>query len=107
MQHTTTYPMTYLPNRVRRGLEHFEESAKPGASLPLPIVYERIERTRWEYKIISIDLREEAPLGEEQMQPLGAEGWLLAGILEEPGASSIRRISYYFVRAAEDEKPQS
>jgi len=96
--------MAYLPDRVRRSLEHLEEGARAGATLPLPIVYERVERTRWEYKLLSLDLREEAPLGEEQLQPLGAEGWLLAGIVEEPSASGgVRRITYYFVRAAEDE----
>lgn len=115
MRHSVAYPMTYLPDHTRRALEHFEETTRPGANLPLPIVYERVERerTRWEYKTITLDPREEAPLAAEQLQTLGAEGWLLAGILEEPGASGIRRIHYYFVRAAdevedaEEKKPQA
>ncbi|MEO7001228.1 MAG: hypothetical protein ABI068_05470 [Ktedonobacterales bacterium] len=106
MRHSAAYPMTYLPDHARRALAHLEEAAKPGVTLPLPIVYERIAPTRWEYKVVTRDPREEAPLDEEQLQALGAEGWLLASILEEPGPQGVRRIHYYFVRAAEDEGSQ-
>lgn len=73
-------------------------------TLPMPIIYERVEssRQKWDYKVVTIDPREELPLGEEQLAELGAEGWLLAGILQHPSERVISRISYYFVRPAEE-----
>jgi len=71
-------------------------------SLPMPIVYERItERVRWEYRVVSVDLREEPPLDEERLSALGAEGWLLASAVQPPSArDDAHTIVYYFVRQA-------
>lgn len=71
-------------------------------SLPMPIVYERVtERARWEYRVVSVDLREEPPLDEERLGALGAEGWLLAGAIQPPGTrDASHTIVYYFVRQA-------
>jgi hypothetical protein len=71
-------------------------------SLPLPIVYERVtDRARWEYRVVSVDLREEPPLDEERLGALGAEGWLLAGAIQPPVARDVSHtIIYYFVRQA-------
>ncbi len=75
--------------------------AQPFA-LPLPIVYEQVtDRTKWEYRVVSVDLREEPPLDDERMAALGAEGWLLAGAVQPPGARDVSHtIIYYFVRQA-------
>lgn len=71
-------------------------------SLPMPIVYERVnDRIHWEYRVISVDLREEPPLDDERMTALGAEGWLLAGAIQPPSARDVSHtIIYYFVRQA-------
>lgn len=71
-------------------------------TLPMPIIYESAEAApqKWDYKVVTIDPREELPLGEDRLAELGAEGWLLAGILQHPSERTISRISYYFVRAA-------
>ena len=71
-------------------------------SLSTPIVFERSEPTpqRWEYRVVTIDPREEEPLGEARLAELGAEGWLLAGLLRHGAEHALARISYYFVRAA-------
>ena len=71
-------------------------------ALPLPIVYEHVaERLQWEYRVVSVDLREEPPLDDERMAALGAEGWLLAGAVQPPGARDVSHtIIYYFVRQA-------
>lgn len=74
-----------------------------GPSLPMPIIYERVEaaQQKWDYKVVTIDPREELPLDEQRLAVLGAEGWLLAGILQHPSERAISRVSYYFVRASE------
>ncbi len=98
--------MPYVPNYFapRRatlwpdGLERADQMTPP-----VPMVYETIrrERARWEYNVISLDPREDAPLTEARLAELGAEGWLLAGVQELPVSSSSRRVFYYFVRQAE------
>ncbi|HEY7851126.1 MAG TPA: hypothetical protein VIC27_13735 [Ktedonobacterales bacterium] len=75
--------------------------AQPFA-LPMPMVYERVnDRIHWEYHVVSVDLREEPPLDDERLSALGAEGWLLAGAIQPPGAhETAHSIVYYFVRQA-------
>jgi hypothetical protein len=63
---------------------------------PVPMVYEHVpaEPLTWEYRVLSIDLREyDAPTADE-LNKLGSQGWLLVGMLntERQGAH------YYFVR---------
>ncbi len=71
-------------------------------TLPMPIVYERVtERVRWEYRVVSVDLREEPPLDEERLNALGAEGWLLTEAIRPPSVRDVSHIiNYYFVRQA-------
>lgn len=71
-------------------------------SLPIPMVYERDpQRAQWEYRVVSVDLREEPPLDDERLASLGAEGWLLAGAIQPPSArEAAHTIIYYFVRQA-------
>jgi hypothetical protein len=71
-----------------------------GPSLPTPVVFENVGPQRYEYHTVSIDPREDEPLDESALQSLGKEGWLLAGMLQHPVASSATRILYYFVRPA-------
>jgi hypothetical protein len=66
---------------------------------PLPIVFEPAERARWEYHVVALDPREDAPLDQAGVASLGEEGWLLAAVLDLSGQPH-GRIHYYFVRAA-------
>ncbi|HEX8995701.1 MAG TPA: hypothetical protein VF812_06700 [Ktedonobacterales bacterium] len=74
----------------------------PPFSLPMPIVYDQTpQRAAWEYRVVWVDLREESPLDDERMAALGAEGWLLAGVVQPPSArDNAHTIIYYFVRQA-------
>lgn len=87
---------------VASPMTHYTLAELPGAqALPLqtPMVFEPAEPARWAYHVLSVDLREAGPLGEEQLTELGADGWLLAGIVQIPVGQSAR-LTYYFVRAA-------
>ena len=70
-------------------------------TLPLPMVFESAPQPKWEYHTVTLDPREQLPLDETQLNELGGEGWLLAGIAEFPGGERVTRITYYFVRFAE------
>lgn len=78
-----------------------QPTAQPFA-LPIPVVYEQTAaRAQWEYRVVSVDLREEPPLDDERLAALGAEGWLLVGAIQPPGARDVSyTIVYYFVRQA-------
>lgn len=69
-------------------------------SMHLPIVYEEVPavQSKWEYRQVTVDMREEDALDIERLNTLGAEGWLLVGVLEQQrnGRSSLAH--YYFVR---------
>ena len=69
--------------------------------LPLPMVFETAPQPKWEYHTVTLDPREESPLGEAQLNELGGEGWLLTGTAQFPGGERVTRITYYFVRFAE------
>ncbi len=95
------------------------------ASLHVPMVYEQVtvEPVHWEYRVLTVDTREEDLPDAVQLNELGAQGWLLVGILNQgvkgrnatggddqmtrefvsrvldqgtPGRSSL--VFYYFVR---------
>ncbi len=74
----------------------------PGSSVmpPTPVVFEPASPQKWEYRVINVDTRERGPLDEEQLGALGAEGWLLAGVVVLPGRPDSPYIVYHFVRAA-------
>jgi hypothetical protein len=94
-------------------------------SIHVPMVYEQVpvEPVHWEYHVLAVDTREEDLPDAAQLNELGAQGWLLVGVLghgvtrrkwsddeeqmtreyvsrlleqEEKGKSS--RVHYYFVR---------
>ena len=69
---------------------------------PVPIIYENVpaEPTRWEYRCLIIDpLREDVPR-EEELSKLGAEGWALAGVLDQSRSASQPFIYFYLIRPA-------
>jgi hypothetical protein len=66
--------------------------------IPAPMVFEPAEPQRWEYHVVRIDPREDEPLAEDTLTALGAEGWLLASVLEPRAGHPA--LYYYFVRAA-------
>lgn len=70
-------------------------------NLPLPMVYEQIpvELPKWEYRVLSVDTREEALPDAALLNELGEEGWSLVGVMEEKKASGNGSIvHYYFIR---------
>ncbi len=71
-------------------------------ALPIPIIYDQApDRARWEYRVVTVDLREEPPLDDERLAALGAEGWLLAGAIQPLSArETAHTVVYYFVRQA-------
>ena len=66
--------------------------------VPTPLVFEPAQPQKWEYRVEHIDRDEHGPLDQERLTALGAEGWLLAGVVNWPGAQPATY--YYFVRAA-------
>ena len=66
-------------------------------SLPVPMVYEQVsaEPITWEYRVLTIDTREEPLPDDEQLNELGTKGWILVGVLN---LSESIRVHYYFVR---------
>jgi len=79
-----------------------DQSVGQPFALPIPIIYDQApDRIRWEYRVVSVDLREEPPLDDQRLAALGAEGWLLAGAIQPPSARETAHIVvYYFVRQA-------
>src|SRR5260370_23177574 len=59
----------------------------------VPMVYERVpvEPVRWQYRVLTVDAREEDLPDAARLNELGAEGWLLVGVLDQraTGRSSI------------------
>lgn len=66
--------------------------------LPIPMVYEDAPVAQWEYHVLTIDAREEELPDEAQLNALGKEGWLLAGMLEQRSSREHGLVYYYFVR---------
>jgi hypothetical protein len=82
------------------GFVHLE-TPYGGRTLPMPVVFDRAEPQRWAYHVLTIDPREDEPLDETLLGKLGAEGWLLAGVVPYPAGANANKIVYYFVRAAD------
>ncbi len=73
------------------------------SSLHIPMVYKELPPVRWEYHVLTLDPRE-APLPDAaQLNELGSDGWILAGLLDERLSSAGKLIHYYFVRQAQDQ----
>jgi len=69
-------------------------------ALHIPVVYENLATSPqpWEYRVLSVDPREEGLLDEASLNELGFQGWLLVGIFEPIQPESHPRVHYYFVR---------
>lgn len=72
-------------------------------SVHIPTVYEKIipEPVRWEYHVLTIDAREQPLPDADQLNALGKEGWVLAGMLDERATGRGGLVYYYFVRQAQ------
>lgn len=72
-------------------------------SLHVPMVYESVPASplHWEYRVLSVDTREEALPDEAYLNELGSQGWLLVSVLKQSLAETGSRIHYYFVRQKE------
>ena len=59
-------------------------------SLHVPMVYEQlpVEPARWEYHVMIVDTREMDVSDVAQLNELGAQGWLLVGILDQRSMGS-------------------
>ncbi|MBF6589620.1 MAG: hypothetical protein IVW57_03690 [Ktedonobacterales bacterium] len=77
-----------------------EEPHSTNPLIPTPVVFEAVRPPRWEYHLVTVDMREQAPLDAAQLDALGAEGWLLISILRDQPTGPAARILYHFVRAA-------
>jgi hypothetical protein len=74
--------------------------------IPMPMVYENvpIDPTRWEYRVLNVDTREAEVPDAAMLNDLGAEGWLLTGVLDLPTTRGNTIVHYYFVRQKNWEK---
>jgi hypothetical protein len=60
-----------------------------------PMIYIK-ESLKWEYKQIARDLKKEGPLSEEELNALGAEGWEMSGVAQQP------TVAYYYFKRLVD-----
>jgi hypothetical protein len=83
----------------RRGNILSEQKDVPG-SLHVPMVYEQVpvEPAHWEYRVLTVDTREEDLPDVVQLNELGAQGWLLVGVLDQGAKERSSKVHYYFVR---------
>ncbi len=70
------------------------------SSMPLPIVYENVPvpPAHWEYRVLTIDAREESLPDAARLNELGGEGWLLVGMVEQKSNERGGPVHFYFVR---------
>jgi hypothetical protein len=68
----------------RTGNRLSEQKDSPN-SIHVPMVYERVpvEPVHWEYRVLTVDTREEDLPDAVQLNELGAQGWLLVGVLDQ------------------------
>ncbi len=68
----------------RTGIGLSEQRDVPN-SIHVPMVYEQVpvEPVRWEYHVLTVDTREKDLPDAVQLNELGAQGWLLVGVLEQ------------------------
>lgn len=61
------------------------EQGNAPANLHVPMVYEQlpVEPVHWEYHVMVVDTREMDLPDVTQLNELGAQGWLLVGILDQ------------------------
>jgi hypothetical protein len=76
------------------------ELPRGGNTPPMLFVPAPKDPARWEYRVVIVDPREDEPLEETRLTELGAEGWLLAGVVQSATGFAAGKLYYYFVRAA-------
>lgn len=76
------------------------ESPRGSSVPPMLFVPAPKDPQRWEYHVVVVDAREEEPLDEAALAALGADGWLLAGVVQSATGFTAGKLYYYFVRAA-------
>ncbi len=83
----------------RRGDGLSEHGNVPG-NLHVPMVYEQmpVEPVSWEYRVLTMDAREVDLPDTVQLNELGAQGWLLVGVLDQGTMGKSPLVYYYFVR---------
>lgn len=74
--------------------------AEERSSVHIPMVYERVaaEPVRWEYHVLKVDTHESALPDTGELNALGKEGWVLAGMLDERITGKSTFVYYYFTR---------
>lgn len=68
---------------------------KQSRAVRTPTIYVK-ESLKWEYKQIIRNLEKESPLGEEELNALGADGWEMSGVMHQPPLAY-----FYFKRLIE------
>ena len=83
----------------RKG-DGFSEHGNIPGNLHVPMVYEQmsVEPVSWEYRVLTIDTREVDLPDTSELNELGAQGWLLVGILDQSTIGKSSFVHYYFVR---------
>ena len=66
----------------------------------VPMVYEKFEPapTRWEYHMLTVDIREQELPDTTQLNELGSKGWILVNVVDQTTSSYVY---FYFVRQIE------
>lgn len=67
-----------FPTRPLPHVPPSREPQRPQVQPPTVFVY---EKQGWEYKVVTRDIASEGPLGEEELNAFGKEGWELVGVL--------------------------
>lgn len=80
------------------------EQAGERARTYIPMVYEKVPTspTPWEYHVLTVDTSEGALPNVVQLNELGQQGWMLAGMLDERVGNYGRHVYYYFARPRAD-----
>ena len=73
-----------------RSLAHIPMIYEPAPSIP----------SLWEYHVLTIDPQEASLPDADQLNSLGREGWILAGLFDERMTGKGNLIHYYFIRQA-------
>jgi len=77
------------PSRLPEIPEPLRQAPSPFRVEP-PLVFVPL---KWEYKYLVRNPVDEPPIGEEELNALGAEGWELAAVFAGPGS-----VHFYFKR---------
>jgi hypothetical protein len=78
---------------------HFAGQNDVQPTLHVPVVYENttVSPQKWEYHVLSVDAREEELPDQARLSELGAQGWLLVGVLAQENGKH-GQVYYYFAR---------